>query len=165
MDQPIASYKEACFPRKQSINLYGDRVHVTGSVFLSQDYEVTIPLSQLSGMTNRSHVRSQFFQAGIFLAIITGIITITLYNIPTSEPLTLLTKILFSLPFVGILLSLTAIKKIEVVHFTANEGFVLLSIRCAGPDKEHFAEFTKRLTQVIQDLKSIQPVRPTDRQS
>jgi hypothetical protein len=157
MNQPIASYRESGFPRKQSTRLYPDRLHVQGSVFLSQDYDVVIQLSQLSDIVNRSHGRSQLFQAGIFLSIITTIVALSMISIPHSYEHSFLTRLLFSLPFVGIILAIVTARKIEMAHFTATQGFVLLSICRRGPDQEHFEDF---IEQVIQSIRKTQQSTP-----
>lgn len=99
------------------------------------------------------------FQGGIFLAIMTGIVTAVLYNIPGGE-LSFLTKILYSLPFVGIVLALLTVKKIEAAHFMTNDGRVILSIHRSGRDKAKFEEFISSTAEAIRCYKETQQGAP-----
>jgi hypothetical protein len=151
MSSPIATYRQACFPQKQTTTLYPDRLEAVGTVFFSGDYNLTIPLDRLSSVVNRSSGRSQFFQAGIFVTIVMGFASIASYVTTTLETLSVATVVFLVLILAGIGMTLAAAKRIEMAHFTSPQGFLMFSLYRAGSDRDQFEGFVAQVRQAIHD--------------
>jgi hypothetical protein len=150
METRIAEYRHAGYQRATSV-LYADRIHV-----VSEDSDVTIPLDRLSGIVNRYRLRSQWFGGGIGLTFIGVVVACIDYiqSLPGifPRPIYLSERLVYFVPFIGLILTIANVRKYETAVFVSYEGIQQYTVTRRGPDKKSYETFIAQISAAIAAL-------------
>jgi hypothetical protein len=143
--EPIATYRETRFEGKRVFELFPDRVRVRGSVQLSSDFDVSIPLTALNPNPMRIRTRNKAFWSGLWmllLAVVLDTVLVSSFHIPSES---------FSVGLIGCIgmggfvLMLATARKVEFVSFANVTGVQVLGFARSGPDARDFDSFVERI--------------------
>jgi hypothetical protein len=156
MDEPIATYREARFELRRRFDLYPDRIRVTGKGLYIGRFDTVIPLSILNPEPNWVWVRGQLFRYGV-LALIFAVCGVV-GRLAGGGPEGLLSPwaigVLGGVAWLGLMLTLANIRRVEFAAFTRKAGVTALDIGRVGPQNEDFDEF---LDLLIAQIRAARP--------
>ncbi len=152
--EPIATYSEKRFSGKRYFELYPEKVHVQGKVFLQNDFDINIELKKLSPDYQKLRVREKAFWAGIWMVTIPLLlleILTSVFSVTFANPII---GLMIVFPISGILLCVATFRKVEFYSFSNSSGIAVLDIARAGKDKEKFEAFVEQLIGCIKESKN-----------
>jgi hypothetical protein len=146
---PIATYREVTFTSKRRIELFADRIRVSGSLGWSLDMDGTIPLRSIEPRKMTLRVRHPLCANSLgwgIAGLVTAIVLVSKFNFdPIGEAASLAWCVAISC-LIG---SLYTRKKIEYARFQSDAGAVMLDIGRSGPDKAQFDLFVELVMKQI----------------
>lgn len=153
MDNPI-TYREVLARGRRTFELFDDRIIVRVQ-YPNYSAELTVPLSNLSSMPNTVRHREWPFNVGLILLICPWLMPVLQWISSEKPPAINSLIIACSLGFVGAIMCLYCIRKIEFASFVTHTGTVALDIGDAGPDRARFRTFVDQLLERISAAQSL----------
>ena len=150
----LDTYKEQRFDGNRTFELFEDKVVVRGKTQLQSEFEHIIMLESLVPDFSKIRMRDHGFKAGIWMMAGAWIIASLNDTIAKMEFRTV--ALLWVFGFIGLLLSLCTIRKIEWVAFRSASGIPTLDIARAGKEKDKFDAFVEAIVKQIKLAKSSQ---------
>ncbi len=146
--QPIDSYREKGFFGSRRMELFEDRVVVTGYNAFVSDYQLIVPLATLEPTVNHLGIHEQIRLIGIVVFVGGGLGALSWGGHP---PIYAHAGFwvcgLFSL--FGFYLLLRSFRRIEAAAFFTSAGIHRLTIARIGPDTARFQNFVERIASQI----------------
>lgn len=147
--QPQMTYMETRFRGKRTFALYSDRIDVTGKVFLQSDFDVSIPLSELSPNFAKVKVRDGIFFHGLALFVGFLILYGILSSVFHARADNFIVCLIAFLPFTGLILMAATFRKVEFCRFKTHAGLYVLDVARSGREQARYDEFIEKLTEAI----------------
>jgi hypothetical protein len=147
--EPIAIYEASSFEFRGRAELYADSVRAVGTIFLSADYDTTIPLSTPQPRFECIKMRSRFFGVGSYMlriGVVGASVLVTEFKL---NPLGIAIFVLGCIGGTGLALTLATVRKTEHARFLTEGGMPALDIVRSGKDQERFEEFVNLLVEQI----------------
>ncbi len=160
--QPIDSYQEKGFFGCRRVELFDDRVVVSGYHAFTNDFKLTVPLATLEPTVGQLGIHEQIRLFGIVIFICGGIGASAWGGHPSiyANPGFWVCG-LFSV--FGLYLLLRSFRRIEAAAFFTSGGVHRLTIAKIGPDTGRFQDFVERIASQIALCRSAQPAPPSIR--
>jgi hypothetical protein len=146
---PIATYREVTFTSKRRIELFADRVRVSGSLGWSLDMDGTIPLRSIDPRKMTLWVRHPLCANSLgwgIAGLATAIVLITKFDF---NPIGEAASLAWCVAITCLIGSMYTRKKIEYARFQSDAGAVMLDIGRSGPDKAQFDSFVELVMRQI----------------
>ncbi len=150
---PISTYSECSFNRACHYELYPDKLHVTGKVFLRNEFDVTFELKNLNPIHQKIKVRNNNFLAGLGMSSVSAILLLILVSVFHVKFDSLVFVIISCAIVAGLLFCASTIKKVEYYRFTNLSDINVLDIARTGKDRQKFDEFITQLVDAIRKSK------------
>jgi len=87
--EPLSTYSERSFSRACHYELYPDRLHISGKIFLQNEFEVAFELKDLNPDYQKLKLRDKSFWAGLWVALVPAIllqILISVFHMKFDNP-------------------------------------------------------------------------------
>lgn len=156
----VARFSENHLGRKQVVDLFRDRVEVSGSRVLSSEYEWRAPLISLSPTLQRGRVRHPLFVRGLMLLVGWFVVFVILLDIPGVHLQSGAWGLFFSLPVFFLVLALLDPKKRRYATVCSVHGAPLFHVVANPPDGDHFDSFLSTLEAAIRAAAEPDTPRP-----
>ena len=147
--QPLDSYRERGAFGARSIELFDDKVVVTGHrSFGGGDFSIIVPLETLEPTVNRLGIHEQTRLIGCAVFLVGGIAALSWLSRPPiySNLGFWVCSILASF---GLILLLRSFRRIEAAAFFTTAGIHRLTVAQCGPDAGRFQDFVERISSQI----------------
>ena len=147
--EPIATYFEQRFDGKRMFTLFPDAIDVRGSVALTSEFELRIPLSSLDPNYTKLRCRNRGFNGGMWMlsaSIFACTVLVSGFQLPWISASTGLAT---CMGMAGLLLSLATCRKVEFVQFRSQAGVTALDLARSGPQRDQLDGFVETLVRQI----------------
>ena len=146
--QPIDSYREKGFFGCRRVELFDDRIIVSGYRAFTSDFKLTVPLATLEPSVNHLGIHEQIRLIGIVVFIVGGIGALSWCgHSPIWTNPGFWVCGFFSL--FGLFLLLRSFRRIEAAAFFTSAGVHRLTIAKIGPDIGRYQDFIERIASQI----------------
>ena len=147
--EPIATYRETCFDGKRVFELFPDRVRIRGSVQLTSEFEISIPLAVLNPNPMRIRMRNKAFWSGLWMllvAVVLDTVLVSSFHIPAES---FSVGLIGGIGMGGGLLMLATARKVEFITFANIAGVHVLDFARSGPDAANLDSFVQLVRTTI----------------
>ena len=147
MNAPII-YREVLARGRRTFELFDDRVLVRVQ-YPNNSSELTVDLSNIRPTPNTVRIRQWPFNHGLMATFCPWSYVGAKYVFSGIAPSTDAITIAGAISFVGAVICLYCIRRIEFSSFVTHAGIVVLDVGDAGPDREIYRSFVDDLIQRI----------------
>lgn len=147
--EPLATYADKSPFEIRSYQLFPDRIVVRHNNTVSVEAESVFGLRDLGPEHDTIRVRSPFLTAGVWIALVAGLIYWALIELTHQDSLGTFPGFFLMLGFVGLLMIALGLKKQRLVRFKTKAGVPAFDIFQEGPRKREFDGFIVRLQTEI----------------
>lgn len=153
--QPIDSYREKGFFGCRSVELFDDRIVVSGYQAFTSDFKLIVPLATLEPTISQLGIHERIRLIGVVMFIGTGIGALSWGGHPPiyANPGFWVCGF-FSL--FGLFLLLRSFRRIEAAAFFTTAGVHRLTIAKIGPDVGRFQDFVECIASQITLCRTVQ---------
>jgi hypothetical protein len=153
--EAIATYQSVWFEGRYRFYLFTDAVRVSGATFLQAEAEFTVPLAGLQARVDRRRVRSKFFWAGLWVAIVGYFGSAVLVAGFRLDPFGFASALFITAGFAGVLQALVTVRKIEYAQFVTDAGVPAVTIPRTRRGKADFDWFVEKVLWQIRACKGL----------
>lgn len=146
--EPIDSYREKAFFGCRRVELFDDRVVVSGYQAFTNDFKLTVPLATLEPTISQLgiHEQTRLIGAVVFIAGGIGALSWGSHSPIYANPGFWVCGFL---ALFGLFLLLRSFRRIEAAVFFTSAGVHRLTIARVGPDTGRFQDFVERIASQI----------------
>ena len=151
MEEPLV-YREVLSRGRRTFELFSDKI-IVHTKYPNHSADFTVMLSDLRHSPNTVRLREWPFKVGLSVMLsVSAVLGYRWMQVTAEAPMDWGRVLPFSLPliFVGGVVCLYCIRKIEFASFVNHVGLTALDIGDAGPDRAAFRGFVEQLIARIQ---------------
>jgi hypothetical protein len=152
----IATYADKSYFGRREYKLYPDRIMVAQRDPVGLDLDTRIYLNDLNPDFDRISMRSGFFNDGIGILMVSGLIYWALIELTTADPFGLFATFFLGFAVAGLFMFLVGLRKLRLARFKPLPNRQeTLDIIYGGSRREEFDEFVSIVQRTIRSCQSV----------